>query len=87
MPHNGAPEVRRQHVPGLIRIRFVCIGHAVIHEPEAQLGNVVIRTNPITERTRLHIGLTFTSSQKYISPATPIDHAEGDIVVLIFVAV
>ena len=59
----------------------------MVHKAEAQLRDVVIGPCALAESAGLHIALALPGAQEDIPPAAPLDHAPGDVVVLVFIAV
>lgn len=59
----------------------------MVHHPKAQFRQFIVGAGPLPEPARLHIALALPCPEKNIPSPAPFNAAQGDIVVLILVAV
>ena len=59
----------------------------MVHQPEAQLRQIVVGACAVSEYAGLYIALTFPGTQKNITPPALFDHSAGNAVMFVLISV
>ena len=81
--HDGPPQALAHPAAAVL----VGVGDAVDHEPEGHGRRAVVSAGALMKFAWFHVALALPGAQEDVAPATPLQHALGDEIVLVLVAV